>query len=238
MYYFARTLPPMDFFETVKRRRSVRKYNGMPVPDDVVSKALDAALLAPNSSNLQTWQFFWIKNPDTKAKLVLACLDQNAAKSSEHLVAIVADPSLWKKHQIALLAHLRAQNSPPVVFSYYEKLIPALYGWRLLAPLKWLVFNLIGFFKPMSRRPWSSRDLAEISIKSAALASQNFMLAIAAQGFDTCPMEGFDEARVKRILNLSRRARVVMMISVGMRNPKGLWGDQFRFPKEQSVYVV
>ena len=77
--------------------------------------------------------------------------------------------------------------------------MPFLYGFQILAPLKWLMFNIRGFFVPTPRKPWSPRDRAEICIKSAALACQNFMLAISAQGFDTCPMEGFDESRVKSI---------------------------------------
>jgi nitroreductase len=36
----------------------------------------------------------------------------------------------------------------------------------------------------------------------AALAAQNFMISMAAVNYDTCPMEGFDSLRVKKILNL------------------------------------
>ena len=47
----------MEFFEVVKARRSVRKYTSAVVPDLVIQKALDAAVMAPNSSNLQAWNF-------------------------------------------------------------------------------------------------------------------------------------------------------------------------------------
>jgi nitroreductase len=114
--------------------------------------------------------------------------------------------------------------------------MPFLYGWRAIAPIKWLLFNVIGLFKPMARRPWSTRDIDEVALKSCALACENFMLAIAAQGFDTCPMEGFDEARVKRLLRLSRRARVAMVISVGRRDPAGVWGARYRLPKDTVVH--
>jgi nitroreductase len=91
----------------------------------------------------------------------------------------------------------------------------------------------------MVRRPWSFRDLQEVSIKSAALASENFMLAISAQGYSTCPMEGFDEARVKRILSLSWTDRVVMVISVGRENAaRGVWGPQFRFSRDRFIHKV
>lgn len=228
----------MDYFETVRKRRSIRKYTGKDVPDEVVEKALEAALLAPNSSNLQTWEFYWVQSEEKRTKLIEACLDQNAARTSKHLVVVVANPKLWKKHQQALLATFEAAKSPPIVFQYYQKVVPMLYGWPMLSWLRWIVFNVIGLFKPVTRRPWSTRDIDEISIKSAALASENFMLAVTAQGFDSCPMEGFDERRVKKILNLACRSRVVMVISVGDRDPKGVWGEQYRVPKDWVVFKV
>ena len=93
----------------------------------------------------------------------------------------------------------------------------------------------MGLFKPTPRHPWSPRDRMEVCIKSAALACENLMLAITAQGFDTCPMEGFDESRVAKVINLKCGSRVVMVISIGERDAKGVWGEQLRLPKEQFV---
>ncbi|MCC6278688.1 MAG: nitroreductase family protein [Oligoflexia bacterium] len=225
----------MDFFETVKRRRSVRRYTQEPVPSTVIETALDAALLAPNSSNLQTWEFYWVQSPDKKAALVKSCLNQGAARTAQELIVVVSNPNLYKKTAPELLKRLNSPNAPKEIGFYYGKLVPVLYGWTILAPVKWLIFNLVGLFRPIMRRPWSSRDIDEVCIKSAALASENFMLAVAAQGYDSCPMEGFDECRVKRILRLGYRHRVVMVISVGRRDPKGIWGEQLRFSKDWFV---
>ena len=80
--------------------------------------------------------------------------------------------------------------------------------------------------------------MSEVSIKSAALACQNFMIAIAAQKYDSCPMEGFDETRVKKLLNAPMCSRVVMVISVGERDQKGIWGEQFRVPKSEVFFKI
>jgi nitroreductase len=69
----------MNFFETIEKRRSVRKYLNEPVPRPAMEKAIEAALLAPNSSNLQPWEFYWVTDPQKKKQLVTACLDQAAA---------------------------------------------------------------------------------------------------------------------------------------------------------------
>ena len=43
-------------------------------------KALKAALLAANSSNLQPWEFYWIKDEKKKEDLVKACFSQTQQK--------------------------------------------------------------------------------------------------------------------------------------------------------------
>jgi nitroreductase len=229
----------MEFFEAVKSRRSIRAYTDETVPESVVERALDAALLAPNSSNMQTWGFYWVRSPREKSLLIQACMNQGAARTAQELVVVVAEPRRWKENRQEMLRILNENQAPKFALDYYSKLIPFTYGLRWLAPLKWLLFCVAGWFRPMVRRPWSGRDVEEVSIKSAALASENFMLAVTAQGYSTCPMEGFDEVRVRRLLGLSRSDRVVMVISVGKENAaRGVWGPQIRFSREKFIKRV
>ena len=229
----------MEFFETVKTRRSIRKYTQTPVPCEVIQKALDAALLAPNSSNLQTWEFYWVRSKEKKDQLVKACLSQSAARTAQELIVVVANPSLWKKTNPEMIKFTTQIKAPRLVLTYYKKLVPLTYGLAWLGPVKQAFYAIIGLFRPMPRGPVSARDLEEVSIKSAALASENFMLAVTAQGYATCPMEGLDEQRVKKLLNLSRGSRVVMAISVGEADPeRGTWGPQVRFNRDWFVKEI
>lgn len=230
----------MEFFEVVRRRRSVRKYTTKPVPREVMEQAFAAAQLAPNSSNMQTWTVHWVRDETAKKALVQACLSQNAAATAAELVVVTSDRSMWRANRQALLDHLSKQAGgiPPVAEDYYKKLMPLVYGYAWAMPFKFMVATIAGLVRPFSRRPITRRDVDEVSIKSAALACENFMLAIAAQGFDTCPMEGFDEVRVSRIVGVHWPARVVMVISVGERAPDGVWGAQFRLPIESFVRVL
>ena len=82
------------------------------------------------------------------------------------------------------------------------------------------------------------RDIQEICIKTTALACENFMLSITAQGYGTCPMEGLDEKRIKKHLNLMWTDRVVMVISVGEIDSKGVWGERFRCPSEWFIEKI
>ena len=227
----------MEFFEAVSRRRSIRDYSAKPVPEEVMQKAIDASLIAPNSSNMQTWDIYWVRSPEAKAKLALACMNQGAARTAQEIIVVTANPSKWRQMRDFNLAHVKTMNRKDMV-DYYSKLIPFLYGFQWLMPVKWLMMNVGGMFTPMPREQITWRDRREVAVKSAALACENFMLAIAAQGFDTCPMEGLDSTRVRRVIRSPRSATVVMAISVGERTDRGLWGERVRAPRELVVHEI
>ena len=46
-------------------RRSVRKYTGEQVSDELVDKLLRAAMRAPSASNTQPWEFVVVRQRDT-----------------------------------------------------------------------------------------------------------------------------------------------------------------------------
>ena len=51
-------------------------------------------------------------------------------------------------------------------------------------------------------RQVTSTDTRIVAHKSAALATQNFMISMAGIGYDTCPMEGSDTLLVKKSSSL------------------------------------
>ncbi len=230
---------PLEFFETIKARRSVRHYTDEPVPKEVIERSLDAALIAPNSSNLQTWQFYWVQSPDKKKELVNICLNQSAAKTAQEIIVVVANPKIWKKINPELLRAVKDLNAPKPVQHYYQNIIPFIYGFQWLNPIKWVLKNVLGLFKPMYRFPSSYNQLLNISVKSAALACENFMLSVVDQGYACCPMEGLDEVRMKKMLGLDGDSKIVMAISVGRADPKrGTWGPQIRFNRNWFVHYI
>lgn len=230
----------MDLETAIKKRRSIRKFKEEKFPEDDIKKALSLAVLAPNSSNTQTWDFHWVKSPEKKIKLIDACLNQSAARTASDIIVVSANHKRWKRAQVPLLNWVKAIKAPTPVISYYEKLIPFVYTagiFNLFAPFKWLMFNVGGIFKPMMRSPITNRDLQEVAVKSAALACENFVLSITALGGATCMMEGFDEYRVKKLLKLKCSDKIVMAIAVGYEAERGTWGDQFRIPIDQVIHT-
>ncbi len=236
--------------EAITYRRSIRIYKDTPIDTNKVKKCLENATLAPTSSNLQLWEFYHITDKEVIRKLSTACFDQNAAKTAQQLVIVVSRKDLWKKRAQANIDFLNKAFDKPgleerlvkrkkMALNYYKKLIPTLYfdvlgvlGW-----LKYIIFQIIGLFRPIYRQVRSS-DMRIVAHKSAALAAQNFMISMAAIGYDTCPMEGSDTLRVKQILNIPRSAEINMIISCGLRDNKGVYGPRFRIPFKETYNIV
>jgi nitroreductase len=57
------------FYETIRRRRTVRDFSDRPVPREVIEYALMAAGTAPSGANLQPWHFAVITSPQTKRRI-------------------------------------------------------------------------------------------------------------------------------------------------------------------------
>jgi nitroreductase len=232
----------MEFFEAVETRRSVRKYLPEPVPKEVIERALSAALLAPNSSNLQPWEIYRVSTPEKKAALIKAAFDQSAAATAAELLVFVARTDTWKRNRALVLEELaRRGNTPRQQLDYYKKFVPLFYSHGFLnitGLLKQAAFSIVGLLRPVPRGPFSKSRVKAMLSKTVALACQNFMLAIAAQGYSSCPMEGFDENRVKRILGLGSQSSVVMMISVGKQNAEGIYGGRLRLDPKLFLFEV
>ncbi len=231
------------FTEIVKTRRSIRKYLSEPVPENVMRECLELALLSPNSSNLQPWEFYWVRSPEKKKKVIVDCFNQSAAATAAEIIIAVARTKTWRKHAKQIIASYteKGVEAPEVMKTYYKKIVPLAYTvgpFGILTPFKKILFGIIGLFRPAPREPSSLGELKTWAVKSTALACQTLMLAFRAYGYDTCPMEGLDSKRIKKHLNLPCDAVVVMGISVGKRAEAGVYGERFRFPSVNFIKEV
>jgi len=59
----------MELFETILNRRSIRAYNGQPVPEEALHSILEAGLLAPSSRNIYPVEFVVVQSRDTLTQL-------------------------------------------------------------------------------------------------------------------------------------------------------------------------
>lgn len=230
-----------EFRKVVKTRRSIRRFLPDPIPDEILNECLDLAMLAPNSSNLQPWDFYVIKTPEKKRQMEIACLDQNAAKTAPTLIAVVARTKSWKENCRRNLEEWPDGKIPKVAKTYYSKLAPFHYTqgpFSILGYAKKALGLVLGLKRAVPRGPYSNAEMAVWAAKSTALAAENLMLALRAHGYDSCPMEGFDAFRVNKIINTPKDGFVIMILAAGKRAPNGVYNSQFRFHRSLFVHEV
>lgn len=230
-----------EFRKVVESRRSVRRFTDEEVPQAVIDDCLDMAMLAPNSSNLQPWEFYVVRSPELKAKLAEACLGQNAATTANVLIPIVARTNTWKKNSLRNIEYWPEETMPKIVRTYYSKVALIHYNQGPLGALglaKKAAGLLAGLRRAVPRGPYSVAEMKAWAVKSTALAAENMMLGFRAHGYDTCPMEGFDERRVRKLLKLPDDAIVTMILGVGRRAPNGIYHRRYRFPREEFVHYL
>ncbi len=206
------------FLELAKSRRSVRDFADQGVlPAGVIEQLLEAARWAPSGYNLQPVHFVVVTDPDQKAALRQACMDQRQVSDASAAVVFVGDRDVVKHHFDGVLS---MDLEAGAVNSEYERLLrryvplafstgPAGLGWlwkATLAPLMgW--FAAVPSMPAVHRRYWLA--------KQVGLSAMNFMLAAQAGGLATCPMEGFDTRGVRRVLGLPRGMEPMLVVPVG-----------------------
>ena len=233
--------------QAIAYRRSVRVFKTEAIDAEKVKECIQLATLAPTSSNMQLWEFYHVVSPGIIQEIAKASFDQNAAKTAQQLVIVVARKDLWRKIVQSNINFLKNQygNKPEANYSkrekfaldYYQKIIPTLYFdfLGIIGMIKFLAFQVIGLFKPIYRQARQS-DMRIVAQKSAGLAAQNFMISMAAINYDTCPMEGFDSLRVKKTLHLPASAEINMILGCGIREEQGVYGERFRVPFEEVYF--
>lgn len=232
----------MTLEEIINYRRSVRQFKNLPIDSEKVKHCLELATLAPNSSKMQLWEFYHITNPEILKQLSIACLNQQAATTAQQMVVFVTRQDLYLKRAenvLKLETQNVLKNSPDLKQAnrinryklYYGKLMPFLYAkfFGILGIARKIAVNIIGIFRPIVYQV-SENDMRVVIHKTCALAAQTFMLAMANECYDTCPMEGFESRKAKRALKLPCGADINMIVSCGIRDENGVWGDRMRIP--------
>lgn len=235
-------LPDAEIFHRiVEDRRTIRDFLPDPVPREVLDRCLDSALKAASSSNLQHWEFVIITDPEIRKRANTVCLDQRGPSSAPLLVAVVAHRDTWKRTSGFILETLKARGIlRKSQTRYWGTLVPYLYKtgpFGIIGALKYSIARIISLFRPFHNL-LTRADARVVAHKSTALAAATFMLALRAEGYDSCPMEGFDPWRAKRLLKLGRGAEVSMFLAIGKRGPKAIWWERILVPREWAVREI
>ncbi len=230
-------LPELDTLEhLIKARRATRHFRPDPLPEGVIDRILDAARWAPSGYNLQPAHFTVVTDSSIKPALHRACMNQAAIEEAPAIIVFTGDRHVAANH---FESSLRADRQAASMTDEYER---ALYKYVPLAfqrgplQLNWLwkatLIPVIRLATPVPQMP--AVHMREWLTRQVMLAAMNFMLAAEAAGLNTCPMEGFDERRVRRVLNIPRSHVVVMISPLGYTATPGQ--TKSRLPLDRLVH--
>ncbi len=81
----------MDVYEAISKRKSVRAFLDKDVPEEVMTRLLEAARLAPSASNRQEWRFVVVRDPEKRKALGQAARGQTFVGEAPVVLACCAE---------------------------------------------------------------------------------------------------------------------------------------------------
>ena len=175
-------------YNTLKGRRSVRKYLEENVPGTVLRRVLDAARWAPSAHNAQPWRFILICDSKVKRRLAEAMALE------------------WEKD-------LREDKVPR---EEREKLVsPSVEAFAGAPALIVACLTMEEMHKYPDKKRREAEHL--MGVQSVAAAIQNLLIAAYAEGLGACwfcaPL--FCQETVKEILDLPKQFEPQALITIG-----------------------
>jgi nitroreductase len=83
----------MEFWEVLEKRRSVREFDPeRDVPAEVVTRLLEAAIMAPTAGDRQPWHFVVVREPMTKEAVSRTALRQSFIATAPVMIVVCGEP--------------------------------------------------------------------------------------------------------------------------------------------------
>lgn len=115
-----------DFFEVLKKRRSIRKYLEKEVEEEKINLILDNAILCPSAGNLQSYFIFVVKSNTVKEALVRASHEQEFVRQAPVVFVVCANQKKAASVYGERGYELYSINDASIVATYIELIACAL----------------------------------------------------------------------------------------------------------------
>ena len=185
----------MELIETIKTRRSIRRYKQDPISKERILKILESANLAPTAGNNQPWEFLVLGRSllDQLAGIIEMAMEDRIRTLTEDVMRerlnglpIPTDESGDKVKGLKKFCRLLGQ-APVALIVYAEK----------------------------PEDPWAYKNV----IEDVSAAFENLVLAAWDEGLGTCWMTGplqKGEEGIKKFLGLSETQEIIAMTPLGI----------------------
>ena len=84
----------MDVLEAIRTRRSIRRYQRRPVPEELIQQVLAAAMSAPSARNAQPWQFVVLDDRAILGQIPSFAPNAEMVRAAPLAILVCADLSL------------------------------------------------------------------------------------------------------------------------------------------------
>ena len=201
--------------EMLKERRATSSFDGSPIPNDILSTIIKAGMESPSGYNIQPWRFIVVQDAAQKKRLREAAMGQPKVEEASAVIVCCGDlqatqDSNFDKVLEESLKHGFTETQNEQVKNIIHKVFSAPAG------------------NPMGIAP----DYAVWINRHVMIAFTTMMWMAEALGYDTAPMEGFFEDKVKSVLHIPDHVRVVALLGIGKRKgPDKLYAGR-RNPKD------
>lgn len=206
--------------QAIKERRATSNFEDVPIHDADLEKIIRLGLEAPSGYNLQPWRFVVVRDREQRKKLRAAAFGQPKVEEASAVIVACGDPQGWKNGDLDEMLRLAKEHG---------------YGSEQdHSGIRVRITNFLGSAPGQAGGLAPSFDLW--ANRHTMIALTTMMWAAETLGYDTAPMEGFEENKVKATLKIPDRVRVVALLAIGRRkgNDKPYGG---RFDISRTVFA-
>ena len=201
-----KTLP-----QAIAERRATPSFDGAPIPSEDLRQILEAGLHAPSGYNIQPWRFIVVQSPEQKRRLRGASYNQAKVEEASAVIVACGDADGWRKDLDLILQQGREGGMPE---SY-------------AAQARTSVSNFMSNMNTEQMHGWLN--------KHVMIALTHMMLMAEVMGYDTAPMEGFEQEKVHEVLRLPMSYWVVALLAIGHLNGQDKYNGG-RFEMGHTVF--
>ncbi|MFF2497907.1 nitroreductase family protein [Peribacillus sp. NPDC058075] len=189
--------------QAIESRHSIRKFIQQPIDEQDLQNIFKLVRLSPSAWNLQPWRFHVVTDDNLKNKLEEAAYGQKQVTSAPAVIVVTSDME-------DILANIGDTVHPGLSGEQKEE----------------EVANLSAFFNSMSVEQRGQWGLTQTNIAFGIL-----MLAVQGYGYSSNPMLGFDQDKVRELLELPKHVQFAGILPIGKPDSEGYPHHRFDLNK-------
>lgn len=211
-----------DLERLIKSRRSIRRWKSKEVPDEMLKKAVELAIWAPNGGNYQGWHFVIVKNRETILRMA------DAVQSVADTIASWPEARTWEEDVKRYQKNTSFFRNAPVVIGIFIR------DYRSVMDKVLLVRESID---PVAGRIMGFRRTAPTAIQSASAAATTMLLAFHQMGLGAIWLASplMAKQEIETILDVPSEMNLVCLIAVGYPDESP---EKDRKPVEEVMRII